>query len=106
MLKRITFNVCGETHVVVVDDDEDAKKVLREKLGLSRLPNGVEKTSIVDVKLQEMTKPELELFIGREIPRYERLASYCERFPDMGPGWALARNNCKKDLDIAKGLLK
>jgi hypothetical protein len=105
MLKRITFKVGEDSHVIVVDDDEDAKAILREKLGIKRLPNGVEKTSVVDVKLSEMTKPELKLFVSRETPRYERLASYCERFPDMGPGWVIARDNCKKDLDIAKGLL-
>lgn len=97
-MRRITFKIDGEIIPIIVGEDEDAKKKLREYLGVKRLPNGTEPVENHVITPEEMTKPELTITIKSEQQMLEKIEAFIQKQPDMGHGWVHVRDLVKRNI--------
>lgn len=106
-MRKFTFSVKGEEHCVIVSEDEDSRKALREKLNLKRLPNGVEVLENREVKYSEMTAEEIAPILNSEKERLSAIKQFIKDFPTMGPGWPLVAKSIAKNIrEMEKEILK
>lgn len=100
--RRIEFQVKDDVHVVVVNPDEDAKKILRERLGVNRLPNGVKVLSNKKLPYSEFSVTELNQLLESEQKYYNSIVVFLKQYPDAGKGWYFIRDLVAKHISEIK----
>ena len=104
-IRKITLNLKGENYSFIVEEDEDAKKKLREHLGLKRLPNGVEMVENKLIPLEELSKEDLQKFVDKEKLRHARFEKAIKEGSCSGIGWAMVAKTMAKNIEIAERLI-
>jgi hypothetical protein len=106
MFLRIVLEANEEQHTVEITEDEDARKVLRAKLGVKRLPPGTKTISVSPIPMEELTSENIKKFLELEKPRLQRLTKFYTANPDMGRGWQYAIESATTAIDKATSILK
>lgn len=106
MYRRITFKMKnGDEHSVIVDEHEDSRKMLREDLGVKRLPHGTEAIKNIVIPIPELAAKDIRPLLKAEKARHKRVARVAEESPDLGAGWPFVRDLIAKDIELMEDRL-